>query len=92
MAVRRPERKKPLVKRISLKDTMSILRQILWGYYKLVFRDSKIEKLSKYRMDICTPCDEKGSYLSFIPKCNQCGCVLAAKTRSKEAKCPLNKW
>lgn len=55
----------------------------------------------------CTDEDGKdnmihGPYLKFIAdkplkevqgfKCKECGCPLAAKLRSVNEKCPLNKW
>ena len=41
------------------------------------------------RYSICLECPE----LSKLTKrCNECGCFMAAKTKLKLAKCPLNKW
>lgn len=52
----------------------------------------------------CEQCPEAviGTYEKFMPdntlkkiqglKCNQCGCPLSTKLRSKKENCPLGKW
>lgn len=47
------------------------------------------DELAKNRLDICKSCE----YL-FPPtgNCKKCGCFVAAKTRIKQQKCPMNKW
>lgn len=79
---------------------LDIIQNIINGYWNMLFPKPSIEKLAKYRMSICNTCPHKGYYyftlfkfkLWKISKCNRCGCVLNAKTRSLEAKCPINKW
>lgn len=72
-----------------------------WQEYKKRMGDTRpwdllnpnVEKLSTedagVRMDICNVCPE---IIPLTKQCKQCGCFMAAKTRLKEAKCPLNKW
>ena len=45
------------------------------------------EKVAE-RIAICTPCEE------YTSKgiCNQCHCLMEAKVKFDEAKCPLGKW
>jgi len=60
--------------------------------------------LEQERATICEECPEAvvGSYEKLMPdfslkkikgfKCNQCGCPLSSKLRSKNESCPLGKW
>lgn len=72
------------------------IQQIIEGYFKLVFKDPKVEKIAKYRMSVCNACPSKGHLIStnkikLFEQCKECGCILSAKTRSS-SECPLNKW
>jgi len=40
------------------------------------------------RMDICNECEFK----TALGRCGKCGCVLTAKTKCDECKCPIDKW
>lgn len=41
------------------------------------------------RIKICQQCDK---YLSTAKICRVCKCFMPAKTRIKQAKCPIGKW
>jgi hypothetical protein len=41
------------------------------------------------RYSICLDCPE---LMSLTKQCKQCGCFMAAKTKLKNATCPLSKW
>lgn len=40
------------------------------------------------RMNICNECEFK----TALGRCGKCGCILAAKTKCDECKCPIDKW
>ena len=40
------------------------------------------------RMSICHKCPS----FTKIKTCKECGCFMLAKTRLKDATCPLGKW
>ena len=41
------------------------------------------------RIKICEQCDK---YLKAAKICRVCKCFMPAKTRIKQAKCPIGKW
>lgn len=43
------------------------------------------------RMSICGDCEHLKKGIA-ISRCNLCGCILGAKARMKNEKCPLGKW
>ena len=45
------------------------------------------KKTSIARYEICKACPY---YVSL--RCKKCGCFMAAKTKLKEATCPIGKW
>ena len=45
--------------------------------------------VSKARQDVCNACPHR---LKVTNQCTKCGCFLAAKTKIKQEKCPLDKW
>lgn len=53
--------------------------------------DEVVEETAAKRAEVCAKCPEYGKKLG-IPVCNNCGCPLAAKTRSTLGTCPLGKW
>jgi len=56
------------------------------------FLDPNIEQVDKdvatARYAICKGCPE----LTITKQCKLCGCFMKAKTRLKDAKCPIGKW
>ena len=73
--------------------------QIISGYTNLI--TNKNEGLAEKRIEICKNCElhENHPILGIICSSKKskggvsgCGCVMAAKVRSKESKCVLNKW
>ncbi len=72
-----------------------------WQEYKKKLGDTRpwdllnpnVEKLSAdesgARIEICNACPE---LIQLTKQCKQCGCFMAAKTKLKDAKCPLGKW
>lgn len=51
----------------------------------------KNKYLSETRLNICKTCDDKLD-TSFGEVCDQCGCILANKTRIEDEHCDLCKW
>jgi hypothetical protein len=47
------------------------------------------EDLAKERFDICKACPE---LIKLTTQCKKCGCFMAAKTKLKQATCPIGKW
>jgi hypothetical protein len=45
--------------------------------------------IKKSRLDICLSCPE---LIKLTTQCKKCGCFMQAKTKLKEATCPLGKW
>lgn len=66
-----------------------MIRNIIKGWWNWLFNKEK--DLYKSRMEVCNKC-EHNITLQDIKICNQCGCVLAAKTRVKDEKCIIGKW
>tara|TARA_B100000768_G_C11280315_1_gene378197 strand:+ start:1668 stop:1907 length:240 start_codon:yes stop_codon:yes gene_type:complete len=68
-------------------------REIVEGFTNLakskagVYED-EIEKMFDSRISICHTCPSR----SENNRCTECGCILAAKARSKTSDCPLGKW
>lgn len=60
------------------------------GWFRLVFKDEKIEDRAKIRAAECFKCKSMKKELKIIV-CGECGCPIASKTRSND-KCPLDKW
>lgn len=68
-------------------------REIAEGFTNLAKKkagmyDDDVEKMFDSRMSICGPCPSR----SENNRCKECGCILAAKARSKTSDCPLGKW
>ena len=40
------------------------------------------------RLSICEKCDRK----NIINICKECGCIVIAKAKLIDSKCPLDKW
>lgn len=43
------------------------------------------------RREICEGCDKKKIVAGCL-KCGECGCLIMAKSRIPESKCPLDRW
>ncbi len=72
---------------------MSNTREIIDGYTNLakaVFGvdDKFVEDMHKERIAHCNSCRHK----TAGGRCDLCGCLLEAKTRSMGSKCPDGKW
>jgi hypothetical protein len=79
-------------------NVLNKVKQILQGWWYRWFPNPEIEKIAAERMRICANCpfiDFTGKHCA-VPKtepcCSDCGCSLAAATRSPEYSCPKNKW
>jgi hypothetical protein len=79
------------------------VNKILKGWKNFIVKSEVTEELAVQRALNCVDCVElkKGGLLSFINDdlkeiqghyCNICKCPLSAKLRSKDEKCPLNKF
>lgn len=61
---------------------------------ELGIENPELEKKAVERLNICSNCNTRSNFpepLSRLSKCNNCGCILTAKTRSN-SNCPLKKW
>jgi len=70
---------------------MGKLEEILSGWKNLIKKDPLVEIEAKRRAKICSDCPSARVKVGVL-KCNECGCPLAAKTRSMGSECPLKKW
>jgi len=86
---------------------MSKINQILDGWANLI-KDrfgnlsEDLKKISQERLNICDSCDIRlgsicnpsmtGVNIQTGKLQRGCGCNIAAKTMSTNAKCPLGKW
>ena len=86
---------------------MKQILQILKGWTnvlrdELEILDEETQKLSLSRLKICDKCllrsgtfcatNRRGKNIKTGEMSSGCGCVLIAKTKVKEAECPLSKW
>jgi hypothetical protein len=56
----------------------------------MMFLIAKSETVEQ-RLEYCKNCDYK-SFVRFIPTCGKCKCIIAAKIRLANEKCPIGKW
>jgi hypothetical protein len=84
----------------------TIARQIVQGHTNNALSavgllGSELDKLSELRFADCLLCDtqphpkdasRKGPGLRDGKTCNQCGCNMLAKTKVKDATCPIGRW
>ena len=77
------------------------LQEMYDGWKNLLIPEAKIkpyiDKISRNRNNICNTCEfnsknDKTIHIRFDIHCKQCGCTLAAKTRSLTSSCPIGKW
>jgi hypothetical protein len=47
------------------------------------------DDVAKSRLDICMGCEH---LIKATKTCKKCGCFMQAKTKLKEATCPIGKW
>jgi hypothetical protein len=83
---------------------MSKLQEMYDGWKNLLVPDKEmyevIERIAAARINICNTCDFHSdraikstmTKLRFDKHCTECGCTLAAKTRSLTSECPIQKW
>jgi len=76
-----------------------IANEIANGWFNTFFPNEDIEEVAKDRIKICLTHDGLEPHCRFYnengllgPKCNNCGCPLKAKIRSKNSRCPKGKW
>lgn len=72
---------------------MSKAKEILSGYAGLLkskvgLSSEQENEIAEARLDICSKCP----YGTGRSTCKRCGCVLKAKARCMECKCPEKKW
>lgn len=72
----------------------------LWEQYKKNLGDSRPwhvihkenyveEDIANKRFLICQQCPD---FFKPLQTCKKCGCLMKAKTKLKNASCPINKW
>lgn len=58
--------------------------------WQMLNKDNFItEDISESRFSICKECPE---LIKLTSQCKKCGCFMSAKTKLKNATCPLGKW
>lgn len=62
---------------------------IIKGWWYKIFKEE--QDLVDARLPICNACEHRVQ-TSLGDACGECGCILDAKTRVKEAHCDLGKW
>jgi hypothetical protein len=65
------------------------MREILHAWLMWFRREN--EELSRSRLRVCNGCKHRRSFLG-IKYCDECKCVLQAKTRCEVCECPKDKW
>lgn len=85
---------------LKISEAFKILKQIIKGTIKSIFKNSRTEKIAKYRLSVCSACPYQGylinvvifgTRIKLITQCKDCGCILKLKSRS-DSTCPQNKW
>lgn len=60
------------------------------------FAKSKVladDSLKNHRRDLCNECPSKRiEKFTNVELCDECGCVIKAKTATLHTKCPKDKW
>ena len=65
------------------------IKHIIIGWIRKLF--GLEQDLANIRLAICNQCPNKIK-TSLGDACNECGCILDAKTRVKDEHCDLDKW
>lgn len=73
----------------SVADSIKKVLNIIKGWYFKIFNLEK--DLASVRLAICNQCPNKIK-TSLGDACNECGCILDAKTRVEDEHCDLDKW
>lgn len=72
---------------------MSKLKEIIDGWTHLIVKDSVTESTATERSEECDKCESLSTLSGgFYLHCKKCGCYIPAKIRSKNSKCPENRW
>lgn len=74
---------------------MSQVKEIIQGWKNLAFKNTKVEDIAVKRIELCTTCPDRSNYpneFNISSTCKICGCVLKAKVRSTNSKCPKDLW
>lgn len=66
---------------------MRKLKEIIIGYWNLMFASPAERMEGVRRLDICKSCKYKRGH-----KCGECGCILVAKVMCDICECPKGKW
>lgn len=62
---------------------------ILKGWFRKIFGLN--QTLADVRLKICNQCPHKvNTSLGYV--CDECGCIIDAKTRVEDEHCDLDKW
>lgn len=75
---------------MSCRKMVKKLINIIKGWYFSLF--NKNEQLANKRISICKKCEYCMHIENLGDICDECGCILDAKTRVEDEKCELNKW
>lgn len=67
--------------------TIRLIWQGWRNYFVDFVSDIKYKKYFDARYRICQDCKS-----NVFGICNECGCVLKAKTKAEDAECPIGKW
>lgn len=71
-------------------DKPNYIKLIVQGWLNWfldIISDIKYKKYFDVRYNICKSCEKNKSGI-----CSVCKCVLTAKTKSEDSKCPIGKW
>jgi hypothetical protein len=84
-----------------------MVKEIIEGWKNNAIPNKQVDAVAIERAKICSECDKPKLLPKFIfnsitrkledtgmseYKCSECGCPLAAKCRSLQSQCPLDKW
>ena len=72
----------------NLKYITKVINIVKGWIFKLL---KKEQDLADARLSICSNCEFKIN-TSLGEACEQCGCILDAKTRVEDEHCDLDKW
>ena len=81
---------------VTYKTILHIIKAIFTKPFQILksiyYRFSNQNQLiSEKRLAICSKCKHRLIYMNEAI-CDQCGCILANKTRLIDEQCDLNKW